>query len=203
MKQLLLLFLLPFAGCHQPQRAPVITADSLQRFDRYDQQTLSDDINRLNDVYKQQIALAEESDDDSIRYYKNQLELAQAAGKNMYVQFALERKMDLWKLDAAKKGMAVAAKHAKREMDMVYASKFREQKEKELFDLQKQLDSNSISQMQYDIAATKIKSRVDKSPVTDENAVQMSMDYNKQKYAEALNSEQKLLEAKIDSESKH
>ncbi len=121
----------------------------------------------------------------------------------MYVQFALEKKMDLWKLDAAKKGMAVAAKQAKREMDMVYAAKFREQKEKELFDLQKLLDSNAITQAQYDVRSAEINARVGVSPVTEENAVQMSMDYNKQKYAEALNSEQKLLETKIDSESKH
>jgi hypothetical protein len=203
MKKLLAAIIVPliFAKC-QNSKTPTITADSLRIYTLQNQKELDNDINQLNEVYKQQIDLAEHSNDDSIRYYEGKLELARAAGLNAYVQFDIRKKINEFKVDAAKKGYAIASKQAKREMDIVWATKFRVQKEKELFNLQEKLNKKEISESEFNDQVSKVKSRLDKSPITEENALKMSLEYEKERVADALNSEQKLLEAKIDSESK-
>lgn len=191
------------ASCkNSPAPILVITADSLKKFDAVSQRELSDDIAALNKIYEAQIDLAQHSEDDSIRYYGYQLELARAAGKNVFILLNIERKIALLKQDAAEKALAIASKQAKREMDMVYESQFREQNEGYLYALQTKLDSNIITRAQYDDAVLKVKARMFKSDVPVDSALKISMEYHKKKYADGLNQEQKLLEAKIDSESK-
>ena len=88
-------------------------------------------------------------------------------------------------------------------MDMVYATKLREEKEKKLFELQNKLNNKIINQDQYEAQALAVKAKPYVSSVTEDNALKISAEYHKNKSAESLNKEQELLEKKIDAETKH
>lgn len=189
------------SSCHSSD-VHIISKDSFSYYQRQRQVELDDMVKALNDVYDRETDLAKHAFDDSITYWHDKYEIAVAGGMNFYVLHDLKKKELIFRKKAADSVYHLASIHAKREQDKVWQMEDRARKDSEIYDLQNRFGRGEITDQQYNEEVHKINSRVDQNPVTEQNALQMSMDYNKRKYEKTLSDEQKMLEAKVDSLSK-
>jgi hypothetical protein len=203
MKQLLAALTLTAIACHPGKTGPhLLTKDSFDFYQKRNESNLAEMIRQLEDVYEKQSDLAKHAFDDSIRYWHDKWELAQAGGKNFYVLYDLHKKELHFQKMAADSVYHLASIHAKREQDKVWESKERAQKAAEVYDAQQRFEKGNLTEIQYNSLVKQIHDRQDTNPVTEQNALKMSIDYNKHLYEASLKKQQDLLEKGIDSLSK-
>jgi hypothetical protein len=194
---------LAVVACHSSSNSPqLMTKDSFDYYQKRTEINLADMLRQLDDVYQNQSDLAKHAFDDSIEYWHDKWEVAEAGGKNFYVLSDLRRKELEFRKMAADSVYHLASIHAKREQDKVWESNEKAQKAKEVYEAQRRFEKGEITEIQYNSLAKQIHDRQDPNPVTEQNALKMTIDYNKHLYEASLKKQQELLEKGIDSLSK-
>lgn len=175
-----------------------LTKDSVSRYNDKVQAELQYDLFALDKMFAHQNEILSHINDDSIQHYQNLYDLAVTGNKSELDVLQIETRIDELKREAAQRVFENLRKQAKTEMGKIYDAKFKQRKKIELLDLQIEMEQGIISEEKFITLSDSIINRVDKSPVTDANAVALMIAY-RQKMSDKNLKDQAIVQSRPDS----